>query len=65
MSCLCAKRTDEYHGWECSVTDGECMFLTPNSKACAEIYGEGPDVAVEDENKEKDCPECGERLVKK
>ncbi len=43
MSCKCAKRTDEYHGWACTVTDGECMFLFPDSKACAEIYGEGPD----------------------
>lgn len=43
MSCKCARRTDEYHGWACEVSGGECMFLHPNSKACAEIYGEGPD----------------------
>lgn len=43
MSCKCAKVTDEYHGWECEVTGGACMFLFPNSKACAEKYGEGPD----------------------
>ncbi len=42
MSCKYAEVTDEYHGWECSVTGGACMFLCPNSKACAEKYGEGP-----------------------
>lgn len=43
MSCKCAIATDEYSGWECSITGGRCMFLVPNSKKCAEIYGEGPD----------------------
>lgn len=43
MSCKCARPTDEYHGWECDVSGGECMFLISNSKLCAEIYGEGPD----------------------
>ena len=43
MACSCAKATDEYHGWECTVSGGACMFLYPNSKACAEMYGEGPD----------------------
>ena len=27
MSCKCAKPTDEYHGWECEVTGGACVFL--------------------------------------
>ncbi|EPY2274538.1 hypothetical protein ACXAUS_003437 [Clostridium sporogenes] len=44
MSCKCARVTDQYHGWECTVTDGACEFLIPNSKQCAEIFGEGPDV---------------------
>ncbi|WP_434290885.1 hypothetical protein [Clostridium botulinum] len=44
MSCKCARVTDQYHGWECTVTDGPCEFLIPNSKQCAEIFGEGPDV---------------------
>ena len=44
MACSCAKVTDEYHGWKCTVSGGACMFLHPNSKACAEMYGEGPDV---------------------
>lgn len=49
MSCKCAIRTDEYHGWECSITEGACMFLTPNSKACAEEYGEGPDADCDED----------------
>lgn len=42
MSCRYASVTDEHHGWECSVTEGACMFLIPNEKACYEEYGEGP-----------------------
>ena len=42
MGCRCAIATDEYHGWECSVTEGSCMFLVPNEKACYDTYGEGP-----------------------
>lgn len=44
MVCKCAKPTDEWHGWECSITEGACMFLFPDSKTCAAEYGEGPDV---------------------
>ncbi len=43
MTCKCAKRTDEFHGWACGVTGGECAFLMPDSKLCAAVYGEGPD----------------------
>ena len=28
------------------------MFLIPSSKACAEIYGEGPDAISENDNEE-------------
>lgn len=52
MSCKCAKQTDEWHGWECSITEGPCMYLMPDSKACAEEYGEGPDAEYEDEEDE-------------
>lgn len=45
--CICAKPTDQYHGWECEVTDGACVFITPDSTRCAEEYGEGPDVEYE------------------
>lgn len=40
--CRAALTTDEYHGYECTITGGACMFLMPNEKACYEEYGEGP-----------------------
>jgi len=40
MACKCARSTDEYHGWKCTITDGECMYLFPDQDACAEKYGE-------------------------
>lgn len=40
MSCVCAKRTDEYHGWECEITGDACMYLIPSQDACADAYGE-------------------------
>lgn len=55
MSCKAARATDEYHGWECEITGGACMFLYPSSKACAEQFGEGPDAeSFEEEDNEKD-----------
>lgn len=51
MSCKCAIPTDQYHGWECTVSGGECMFLMPNSKACAEKYCEGPDAKIIEERR--------------
>lgn len=50
MACKYAINTDEYHGWECSVTEGPCMFLYPNSKRCAEEYDEGPDMEDDEDN---------------
>ena len=47
MACLAAVPTDEYHGWACDITGDACMFLVPDSKACAEKYGEGPDAVEE------------------
>lgn len=32
MGCLYAIETDEYHGYECSVSGGACMYLYPDSK---------------------------------
>lgn len=46
--CKAAKRCEQYHGWECMITDGECVFLFPDSKLCAEEYGEGPDACSEE-----------------
>lgn len=47
MGCKCAIRTDEYHGWGCTITGGACMYFIPNSKACAKDYGEGSNVKKE------------------
>lgn len=33
------------------------MFLIPNSKACAEKYGEGPDVQDADQGRKEDPTE--------
>lgn len=30
MGCLCAIKTDEYHGFECSISGGACMYLYPD-----------------------------------
>ncbi len=48
MSCVWARKTDEWTGWECSITEAECYFLIPSSEECAEMYGEGPDACSEE-----------------
>lgn len=53
MSCKCAIETDEYQGWECSITGGACIFLISSSRACAEKYGEGPDAVTGDMKNEE------------
>ena len=63
--CAAAYHTDEWHGYGCDITGGACMFLYPDSKACAEQYGEGPD-SIRTEIPEKwlewQQAETGERL---
>lgn len=41
MGCKAARRTDQYHGWECTITEGECMFLYPDDEECFRKFGEG------------------------
>ena len=36
--CPNAKPTDQYHGWECKITGGECAFLYPNLELCKALY---------------------------
>lgn len=43
MSCKCAKYDEDEGRYCCEVTGNGCIFYIPNSKRCAEIYGEGPD----------------------
>lgn len=52
MGCLYAIETDEYHGFECSVSGGACMYLYPDSKRCAREYGESPDVRDTEDTEE-------------
>lgn len=44
MACKAAGRYDpDTNRYSCSVTGDDCMFMIPDSKACAEMFGEGPD----------------------
>lgn len=47
MSCICAVYDPDNGRYKCSVTDGYCMYMHPNSKRCTEDYGEGPDAICE------------------
>ena len=53
MSCRFASRTDEYHGWKCSETDGACAFFLPDENRCYAEYGEGPLAFEEESNSEE------------
>lgn len=46
MSCKCAS-FDLDEGWKCSVSGDRCMYMFPDSKRCADDYGEGPDANEE------------------
>ena len=50
MACRFASSTDEYHGWECSETEGACMFFVPDEQRCFNEYGEGPLAFEEQDN---------------
>ncbi|MEK4196169.1 hypothetical protein NSQ91_08905 [Paenibacillus sp. FSL R7-0048] len=41
-----------FNGSTCSVSGSSCMFVFPDSQACAEIYNEGPDAHVDK------CEDC-------
>ena len=48
MGCKCASYDSDSGRWDCYVSGSQCMYLMPDSKRCAEEYGEGPDAeAVE------------------
>lgn len=55
MACKAARPSDEGHGWRCSITGDSCAFLLPNSKQCAELYGDGPDA-------KPDLPHAGQEV---
>ena len=47
MSCKCATFDPDSGRYQCSASGDGCMYLIPNSKQCAEEWGEGPDVEQE------------------
>lgn len=55
MSCKCATFDESTGRYRCSVTDGDCEFLIPSSKACAEVFGEGPDAVSDYDEEEIEC----------
>ena len=36
MGCKYSKKTDEYEEYECTITDGACLYMTPDKKRCIE-----------------------------
>lgn len=51
MSCKAVKFDSDEGRYYCDVSGDQCMYYIPNSKKCAEEYGEGPD-AYSDEEEE-------------
>lgn len=47
MACECAEFDSDIGRYICNVSGDQCMYYIPNSKKCAEDYGEGPDVEYE------------------
>ena len=54
MSCQCAHFDADEGRYFCDVSGDQCMFFIPSSKACAKMYGEGPDVGNEESEAEHD-----------
>lgn len=51
---------------KCEITEGACVFLYPDSKMCAKLYGEGPDVGEEEEKINlypTECNLCGGKVI--
>lgn len=40
MKCQYASATDEFHGWECKITGGECELLFPDAEKCPSLIDE-------------------------
>ena len=49
MACKSAKFDTDECRYYCEVTGDQCIYLIPNSKRCANEYGEGPDAEEERE----------------
>jgi hypothetical protein len=51
MACTSSGPYDpETNRYSCQVTGDDCMFIRPDSKACASMYNERPDANLEEEN---------------
>lgn len=54
MGCKCSSYDEDLGRYKCSVSGDECVYFIPNSKSCAEEFGEGPDVKnLNNESEEK------------
>ncbi|MDM8310785.1 hypothetical protein QUW36_01815 [Clostridium cadaveris] len=73
MSCKCAKYDEDEGRYYCEVTGNGCVFYIPNSKRCAELFDEGPDVEEKEQcvcwskygksfNSGIKCSNCGREL---
>lgn len=51
MGCISATYDPDEGRYYCAVSGDQCMYLIPNSKRCAEDYGEGPDAYGDEEDK--------------
>ncbi len=48
MGCSAATLDSDEGRYDCAVSGSQCMYLIPNSKRCAEEYGEGPDAQTDE-----------------
>lgn len=48
MTCKCAKYEADEGRYYCEVSGSGCMYMFPDSKRCAEEFGEGPNANEED-----------------
>lgn len=44
MNCRCSEYDSDEGRYYCEISGSQCTYLIPNSKKCAEEFGEGPDV---------------------
>ena len=49
MYCKSATFRMDEGRWICDVSGDCCVYIVPNSKRCADEFGEGPDVKEENE----------------
>lgn len=56
MACKSAGKYDpDTNRYRCFVTGDDCMFMMPDSKACAEMFGEGPDADNPEDESDPDA----------